>query len=47
MISNEDALKALTEKNWAETGEDGKAVVSDDDFNKGLSDMLRRTRLEE
>lgn len=46
LISNEDALKGLTEKNWAETDKDGKAVVSDDDFNKGLSEMLRRTRAE-
>ena len=47
LISNEDALKSLTEKNWAETDKDGKAVVSDDDFNRGLSEMLRRTRGED
>ena len=42
LISNEDALKALTEKDWSETDKDGKAVVSDDDFNRGLSEMMRR-----
>lgn len=44
LTSPEDTLKLLTEKDWAETSEDGKAVVSDDDFNAGIAEMLRVTR---
>lgn len=44
LISSEDRIKELTEKDWAETGEDGKAVVSDDEFNSGIAEMLRKTR---
>ncbi len=47
LLSNEDALKALTDRDWSETDKDGKAVVSDDDFNKGLSEMMRRVQLED
>lgn len=43
-VSNDDAVKQLMDKNWAETNEDGKAVVSDDDFTRGMAELLRRTR---
>ncbi len=44
LISSEDRIKELTEKNWAELDGDGKAVASEDDFNAGIAEMLRRTR---
>ena len=44
LVNSEDRIKELTERDWAETGEDGTAKISDDEFNAGISEMLRRTR---
>jgi hypothetical protein len=42
-VSPEDAIKGLLEKDWAATDEDGKALMSDDDFSRGMADLLRKT----
>ena len=44
LVNSEDRIKELTEKDWAETDKDGKALTSDDAFNAGIAEMLRRTR---
>ncbi len=44
LVNSEDRIKELTEKNWAERDDDGKAKISNDDFNSGIAEMLRRTR---
>jgi len=44
LVSNADRIQELTERDWAATGEDGKALASEDDFNSGIAEMLRRTR---
>jgi hypothetical protein len=44
LVSNEDRIAELTETDWAARNEDGNAVISDDEFNNGIAEMLRRTR---
>jgi cell division ATPase FtsA len=44
LVSDEDAIKGLMEKDWAATDEGGKALMSDEDFSKGMADLLRRTK---
>jgi len=44
IVSDEDAVKGLLEKDWAETAEDGSTVHSEDDFVQGMAELLRRTR---
>ncbi len=44
LVSDDDAIKGLMEKDWAETDKEGKAVHSEADFNQGLAELLRRTR---
>lgn len=43
-LSPQDAIKGLLEKDWAATDEDGKATVSDDEFSRGMAEMLRKTQ---
>jgi hypothetical protein len=44
IVSPEDAIKGLLETDWAATDDDGKAAISDDDFSRGMADLLRKTR---
>lgn len=44
VVSPEDAIKNLLERDWAERDGDGNAVISEDEFNKGLAEMIRKTQ---
>ena len=41
--SSETTVKDLLAKDWAATNEDGKAEISDDEFNKGMAALMRAT----
>ena len=43
MVSDEDAVKGLLEKDWAKADKEGKAEISDADFTAGMAELLRRT----
>jgi hypothetical protein len=43
LVSPEDTVKGLLEKNWAETNEEGKVVHSDEAFADGMAELLRKT----
>lgn len=43
--STEDKIANLMNTDWAARGEDGKAVISDDDFNAGLAALMRETNV--
>ncbi len=42
VVSPEDKIDNLMKTDWAEV-KDGKAVISDDDFNAGLAQLMRET----
>jgi hypothetical protein len=44
IVSAEDTIKSLTDKDWAETDDKDNLVHSEADFSAGLAEMLRKTR---
>lgn len=42
--SDEEVVKGLIDKDWAERDKDGNLVCSEDDFVDGLAELYRRTR---
>jgi len=41
-VSNEDRIQTLAETDWAELDDDGNAIKSEDEFNRGIAEMIRR-----
>jgi hypothetical protein len=44
IVSDEDKVKDILDKNWAELDKDGKPLMSQEDFDAGMADLLRATR---
>jgi hypothetical protein len=44
IVSDEDKVKGILEKNWAELDENGAPLMSEADFEAGMADLLRATR---
>ena len=44
VLSPEDKVKSILEKNWAEVDKDGTPLMSESDFNNGMAELLRATR---
>ena len=41
IVSDEDKVQAIMDKNWAELDENGKPLMSQEDFDSDLADLLR------
>lgn len=44
ILSDEETVKGILEKKWSETDDKGQPVLSEEEFKKGMAEVIRRTR---